>query len=249
MAILFTSLCGGICVTCILLSRNGINFDTIKNHKCSIFTLSLIFGLFELTMEACGLNRFLHESSIENGNGEYAELDGTSNLSDLGKKLFVVYQMNADPFVTSLLYTLIGIAFLIALSMSITIVIYIINNPAKHFAVEYYKIMWTQPKSSTNIEKIITQNFTSEPFDNNDDNEKYEQIIKNINKLSNNNKTAFILEIILFSMIIPALPFIIRSYIIDGKPPSFLECVCALGFAFCGGALHCVLQYTGCIVD
>jgi hypothetical protein len=253
MTILFTSLCGAVSIVCVMFSRNGINWKTINNHKCAIFTVGLIFGLFEISSEASGLNRFLHQTKITNNDDEYGILSGVSNLSPLGKSLFVLYQMNSDPFVTSLLYTLIGIAILIAICMTFTIIIYIVNNKAIHFSVDYQKIMWLEPKSHKNhIQLPFPYGNNDNDNDNDSDSEKTNELDNdyiNIKKepITKNNKFAFLIEIMISSMFIPALPFIVRNYITNDEPPSYMECACALGFAFCGSALHLILQYTGCI--
>jgi hypothetical protein len=116
--------CGFISTGFILWSRGG--WANVEGNIESLFLVAFILSLFNIAMEASGLNRFLAKTETDEGIGPYADIDGRQNIivhDEKALELMKQIEEGGDPFLLALSWTVMVLGLIIILFLMIKMLI------------------------------------------------------------------------------------------------------------------------------
>jgi hypothetical protein len=105
-AIIDMSLAGGMGFLTTLFMLKTRGFSNGDTFQVSLL-VGFILGLFNVSLETSGFNRYLATDQVQLGLEEcpYAVISGTSNLNETGLEKFRLYEEGGPPFLISMAYT------------------------------------------------------------------------------------------------------------------------------------------------
>ena len=95
---------GALSTSFVLFSRRKAMVSVIVKNSCIV---GFILGLFNMSLESSGFNRYLATDEINEGleDTPYSEIDGTLGLNETQLKQYAMYQAGGPPFLIAMSYS------------------------------------------------------------------------------------------------------------------------------------------------